>query len=151
MSLSIAVPNEYGYVVLTSVVGGFVTSTILGGFVMKARAQYQVPYPNLYATPGFHKQADAFNRVQRGHQCFFETYSVFALMALIGGLKHPIISAGSAVLYHVGSFLFLKGYADTEIDVATARYKKGGSIKWVGFLAAMGCTVSLAGSISGWW
>ena len=35
---------------------------------MKARKDFDVKYPNLYATPGLHKHADAFNSVQRGHQ-----------------------------------------------------------------------------------
>ena len=32
------------------------------------RTEYDVQYPNLYAVPKLHKDADAFNRVQRGHQ-----------------------------------------------------------------------------------
>ena len=64
----------------------FVTSTLLGGKVMSARycpppvklsairanrvlsdprrnrKEMDVPYPNLYATPGYHKRADEFNR-----------------------------------------------------------------------------------------
>jgi hypothetical protein len=37
MPYSISLPSEYGYVVLTTAVGQFVVSTIMGGRVMKVR------------------------------------------------------------------------------------------------------------------
>ena len=43
------------------------------------------------------------------------------------------------------------GYADTAKDVKTARYAKGGMIKFVGLLSALGCTINLAGSLNQWW
>jgi glutathione S-transferase len=151
MAFSIEVPDNYGYVILTCVVGQMVTSTFMGGPVMSARKKYNVPYPNLYATPGYHKDADAFNRIQRGHQNMFELLPTFSLMALIGGLKYPIACSIYSGLFHVGCVLFQAGYSDTKLDVATARYKKGGAIKWIGFVGAMGSTVSVAGSMIGWW
>jgi glutathione S-transferase len=90
MAFTIEVPNNYGYVILSCVLGQMVTSIYMGGPVMNGRKKYDVPYPNLYATPGYHKEADAFNRIQRGHQNMFELMSTFSLMALIGGLKYPI-------------------------------------------------------------
>jgi glutathione S-transferase len=39
---------------------------------MKARKEYGIGYPNLYATPGYHDKADEFNRVQRSHQNYME-------------------------------------------------------------------------------
>lgn len=174
--VSLAVPDNYGYVVLGNIVVPFFTNFFLGGIVralaclvacvdnscshalrrltpahltntkrhvlsyliiidsqvMKARKDYDVPYPNLYATPGFHKQADVFNRVQRGHQAIFEHLVGVTAMGLIGGLKHPIVSALSGVFYCAGSYFYLVGYADTKLDVATARYKKGGVLKIIG-------------------
>ena len=50
----------------------------------------------------------------------------------------------TAVFYYVGSYFYQKGYIDTSLDVATARYKKGGAIKWIGFLTSMISTISLA-------
>lgn len=151
MAYTIEVPNAYGYVLLTTVVGQFFTSMYMGGPVMKARKDFNVPYPNLYATPGYHKDADAFNRVQRGHQNMFEMNSTYSLMALVGGLKYPIACSIYSCLYSVGCVLFQKGYSDTSLDVATARYKKGGAVKWIGFFGALGSTVSVAGSMIGWW
>jgi glutathione S-transferase len=123
----------------------------MGFSVMSARTKFNVPYPNLYATPGLHKQADEFNRVQRGHQSLFETLTSFTALSLIGGIKHPIVSAVAGILYCVGSVLFLSGYADTSLDVKTARYKKGGVLKVLGFVTAVGTCISVAGSIIGWW
>jgi glutathione S-transferase len=151
MTFTITVPNEYGYVILTCVVGQFVASTMMGGIVMNARTKFQVPYPNLYATPGFHKQADAFNRVQRGHQNMLETLGTFSLMSLVGGLKYPLAVSGCSAVYFLGAYLFQLGYSDTALDVNLARYKKGGILKWVGFMGAFGCSVATAGSMIGWW
>ena len=150
--VEITVPDTYGYVVLTTVVGGvFLIPGYLGGAVMKARTDMNVPYPNLYATPGFHKEADAFNRVQRGHQAIFETLSAFALCNLLGGLKHPVACSVFAVCYSIGNIFYLKGYSDTSLDVKMARYKKGGGLKWVGLLGAVGACISFSGSLCGWW
>jgi glutathione S-transferase len=152
MSFTITVPPNYGYVILSSVIGsGFVVSTYMGGAVMQARKKFQVPYPNLYATPGYHKDADAFNRVQRGHQSYFELLPTFMILALIGGLKHPIASSVLSLVWSLGCVLFLVGYSDTNLDVAMARYKKGGGLKWIGFLGVIGLTISLCGDMNGWW
>ena len=118
---------------------------------MGARKKFGVPYPNLDATPGFHKEADAFNRVQRGHQNMFETMPNLMAFAIIGGLKHPYACSLGATLFCVGSWLFLKGYADEALDVKTARYKKGGGLKHLGTILCMGCTISFAGSLLKWW
>ena len=68
MVLSIEVPDGYAYVLFTCGMLPSITNILLGGKVMAARKKFNVPLPNLYATPGHHKEADSFNRVQRGHQ-----------------------------------------------------------------------------------
>jgi glutathione S-transferase len=149
--VSIQVPDNYGYVILSCVVGQFVASTYMGVQVMLARKTLDVPYPNLYATPGFHKHADEFNRLQRGHLNFFETVGSFSLLALTGGLKYPTACSILAVLYNVGAVLFQKGYADVSLDVEMARYKKGGGLKWMAYFGCLGCAISASGSMNGWW
>lgn len=47
MSVTITVPNNYGWVILGAGVVPVVTSMWLGGVVMKARKEYDVKYPNL--------------------------------------------------------------------------------------------------------
>jgi glutathione S-transferase len=151
MTIYIKLPENYGWVLLTSAIGSLVTHTYLAAEVMKARQEFCVDYPNLYATPAYHKKADEFNRVQRGHQNFCENLPLFLVLSLAGGLKHPIVASAASVLHSVGSVLYMKGYADNTLDVKTARYKKGGPIKQLGLLAALGSTVSLIGNLSGWW
>ena len=46
--VTITVPPEYGWVVLGAGVAPVITSMYLGGFVMKARKEFDVQYPNLY-------------------------------------------------------------------------------------------------------
>jgi glutathione S-transferase len=153
MSLTtITVPSTYGYVILSSVIGtGFITSTYLGVQVMKARTKYNVQYPHMYATPGIHKECDAFNRVQRGHQAMFEQLTTFVLCSLIGGLSYPIATTIHITIYNIGRILFLFGYSDTTLDVKDARYKKGGQFLWFGYFGVMYCCVTTCGKIIGWW
>mmetsp|Transcript_26151 Transcript_26151/g.41236 ORF Transcript_26151/g.41236 Transcript_26151/m.41236 type:complete len:150 (-) Transcript_26151:258-707(-) len=145
--ISIDVPSEYGWVILGAGLGPAITSMVLGRFVMGARKEFDVQYPNLYAVPKHHKNADAFNRVQRGHQNFLENSDSYAIMTLLGGLKNPLACAAGSVLYCVGSVLYMKGYADTNLNVETARYKKGAAIKWLGVLASLVSTAQLGYSL----
>lgn len=148
---TLTVPSTYGYTILTCAVLPAITSTVMGGMVMSARKKFNVPYPNLYATPGFHKQADEFNRAQRGHQSMFEVMTSFTALALLGGMKHPITAAATGLFFCLGNVLFLMGYADTSLAVESARYKKGGIFKPLGLILALGTSISFAGSIAGWW
>mmetsp|Transcript_17037 Transcript_17037/g.46710 ORF Transcript_17037/g.46710 Transcript_17037/m.46710 type:complete len:151 (+) Transcript_17037:117-569(+) len=149
--VSVEIPDNYGYVVLTTLVGQFFVSAAMGGQVGMARSKYNVQYPNLYGTPGYHKDADAFNRVQRGHQNMFETLVPFTGLALVGGLKNPITCSICSVVYLGGCYLFQVGYSDVDLEVKTARYAKGGWLKWLGLLGAMGCSINMAGSLNKWW
>jgi glutathione S-transferase len=105
----------------------------------------------LYATPGYHKEADAFNRIQRGHQAYFENLSLATVAVLFGGLQYPIASAICGALYHIGSVFYQMGYADTKLDVAVARYKKGGMVKIIGLLGSLYMSINLAGKMVGFW
>jgi len=93
MVFTLTVPNEYGYVVLGAGVGSVVCNFFLSGPVMKARKELDVPLPNLYATPGVHKHADQFNRIQRSHQNYMEMLDSYIALTLIGGLKYPVACA----------------------------------------------------------
>lgn len=148
---TITVPENYGYVILSTVVlPWFVSNVVMAAKVMKARKKCDVKYPNLYATPGQHKYADDFNRVQRGHQKIFESLTHFTIMSLIGGLKHPVVCSVGGVFYCLGNFLFQKGYADTSLGVDKARHMKGGPIQYIGIFGSLGSCISIAASMCGW-
>mmetsp|Transcript_42638 Transcript_42638/g.102820 ORF Transcript_42638/g.102820 Transcript_42638/m.102820 type:complete len:151 (+) Transcript_42638:136-588(+) len=144
MVYTMEIPNEYGWVVLGAGVGPFICGVMLSGSVMSAREKYNVPYPNLYAVPGYHKDCDAFNRIQRGHQNFLENLGTYVTLTLLGGLKHPLACAIGSVLYWIGSVLYQKGYADTSVDAAKARHMKGGPVKYIGLLTSLYSTCALA-------
>jgi glutathione S-transferase len=147
MVTSFEVPDNYGYVLLTCGILPAIITLPLAGRVMTARKKYDVQYPNLYATPGYHKEADAFNRVQRGHQKTFETLSDFRILSLIGGLAHPLTCAGAGILYNLGNYLYMAGYADNKLDVKTARMKKGGPINILGLLISLVCATKFSLSL----
>ncbi len=118
--------------------------------VMMARKKFNVQYPNLYATPGFHKNADAFNRVQRGHQNMYESLTTVTVLTLTGGLSYPLLSTASFATFLLGSHLYAVGYANVDLDVKVARYKRGGGIKWLGIFALMFTSISTAGQMQGY-
>jgi len=127
--VSIVVPDNFALVLLCNGVLPSFTNFYLSTKVMTARKKYSVQYPNLYATPGYHKQADEFNRVQRGHQNNIESISDFRIGSLIAGLYYPNLVAVCGVIHCIGSVLYMAGYSDTSLDVKTARLMKGGPIK----------------------
>jgi glutathione S-transferase len=145
---TIQVPSTYGFVLAANIVGIFVTNAYLGQQVMAARTKFNVPYPNLYATPGYHKEADAFNRVQRGHQNYFEFILLFTICNLTGGLKYPLVNVAAVILHSVGSILYQAGYSDVTLDVKEARFKKGGRIKYIGGLASLATALATCASIA---
>merc|ERR1711904_739988 len=99
MVLTVSLPDEYPFVLVSSTIVPFVANACMGGLVVAARKRCDVPYPNLYATPGHHKHAEEFNRVQRGHQSMFETRPNMIAMALVGGIIYPLLTTACAVLY----------------------------------------------------
>jgi glutathione S-transferase len=145
---TIQVPSAYGLVLAANIVGLLFTNGYLGAKVMAAREKFNVPYPNMYATPGYHKEADAFNRVQRGHQNYFELLLLFTICNLTGGLKYPLVNVGAVVLFSLGSILYQAGYSDTALDVNVARFKKGGPIKYIGAFTSLGTALAVCASIA---
>ncbi|KAJ1697302.1 hypothetical protein LUZ63_005814 [Rhynchospora breviuscula] len=110
MALSVQIPKEYAYVVFDLVAYAFL-NTWMGIQVGKARKKYNVPYPTLYATESENKEAKLFNCVQRGHQNSIEYMPVFFVALLVGGLQHPLISAGLGATYIISRFFYFKLYS----------------------------------------
>eukprot|EP00934_Nitzschia_sp_Nitz4_P009173 Nitzschia sp. Nitz4//scaffold3_size479765//381888//382343//NITZ4_000163-RA/size479765-processed-gene-1.488-mRNA-1//1//CDS//3329550947//9163//frame0 len=126
--VAIDVPPQYGWVILGAGIGSVFTNFYLSSGVMSARTKYDVQFPHLYAVPGFHKNVEEFNRVQRSHQNFLEGLSQYVTLALIGGLKYPVTVAIASAVWCAGSILYQMGYTDASVDVKVARYKKGGPV-----------------------
>ncbi|PWZ53497.1 mRNA cap guanine-N7 methyltransferase 1 [Zea mays] len=137
MAVSIELTKEYGYVVLVLV--AYVFLNLWMGFqVGKARRNYKVFYPTMYAIESENKDAKLFNCVQRGHQNSLEWMPVFFVILLLGGLQHPTIAAGLGGIYIVARFFYFKGYAT---GVPDNRLKIGG-LNYLALLGLIICTAS---------
>jgi len=64
--------------------------------------QYPIMYDN--AKP-------QFNCVQRGHQNALESYPFYLLFLVLGGVKHPIISASCGAAWIISRIMYASGYA----------------------------------------
>ncbi len=137
MVVSIDIPDNYALVLFCNGVLPSFVNFYLTTHVMTARKKYDVKLPNLYATPGFHKQADEFNRVQRGHQNIIESISDFRTNSFIAGLYYPNLVAFCGLMHCIGAVLYMAGYKDTSLDVKTARLKKGGPLKFFAGVTVM--------------
>lgn len=105
-------PPEYGYVIGNAVASSFLL-TYLGMQVMKARQEFGVDYPSLYADRAEAEKdpkKKLFNCYQRAHQNALETYPVYLFSLFIGGLKHPLIASGASLVYLLGRFIYAQGY-----------------------------------------
>mmetsp|Transcript_1247 Transcript_1247/g.1584 ORF Transcript_1247/g.1584 Transcript_1247/m.1584 type:complete len:150 (-) Transcript_1247:75-524(-) len=111
MSDSIKIPRDYAYVVL-SVGSTWVANYFLIGLVAKARKEYGVKYPNLYADErhGDSELRDKFNSVQRGHQNFLETWPSSCVLMSLNGLVFPRACAVMGGLISVGRIIYGIGY-----------------------------------------
>ncbi|XP_050387991.1 uncharacterized protein LOC126804965 [Argentina anserina] len=130
-------PKGYGYVVLVAVLYSFL-NFFMAAKVGLARKKYKVFYPTMYASESDNKDANVFNCVQRGHQNSLEMLPLFFVFLILGGLRHPCISASLGLLYTVSRFFYFQGYS-------TGDPQKRLSIGKYAFLALMGligCTIS---------
>ncbi|KAL8166696.1 hypothetical protein V2J09_008195 [Rumex salicifolius] len=111
--VQIMVPSEYGYVVLMIVLYSILNIWMalqVGG----ARKKYKVYYPTMYASESENKDAKLFNCVQRGHQNSLEQMPVFFTLMMLGGMKHPCISAILGLVYVISRYFYFTGYSTGE-------------------------------------
>ncbi|KAJ8637290.1 hypothetical protein MRB53_011557 [Persea americana] len=138
----VEVPREYGYVVLVLISYGLLNSW-MSYQVANARRKYNVPYPTLYAVESENKDAKLFNCVQRGHQNSLETLPLFLASLLVGGIRHPLISAGLGAFYTVARFFYFRGYAT---GIPSNRLKIG-RLSFPAIFGLMACTASFGISL----
>jgi glutathione S-transferase len=79
------------------------------------------------------KKKHIFNCVQRVHQNSLELFPVYSTLLLIGGLKHPEVSAGAGVVYILGRMVYSSGYATGE-----PKKRVRGAFYYLGVLALIG-------------
>ncbi|KAG0175640.1 Microsomal glutathione S-transferase 3 [Apophysomyces sp. BC1034] len=135
----IVIPREYGYVLGAASVTAFYVFT-LGFKVGSARKAAGIPYPYAYA-----EKAEAekdprkhiFNCAQRAHQNTLEQLPLLTTLLLVGGIRHPEISAGAAAIWVLGRIVYVKNYVSGEVGKRVR-----GSFGYIGLLTLLGTTVS---------
>ncbi|KAF7726536.1 Microsomal glutathione S-transferase 3 [Apophysomyces ossiformis] len=135
----IVIPKEYGYVLSAAAITSFYVFS-LGFDVAKARKAAGVPYPYAYA-----ERAEAekdpkkhiFNCAQRAHQNTLEQLPLFTTLLLVGGIRHPEISAGAAAVWVLGRIVYAKNYISGDVKKRTR-----GSFGLLGLLTLLGTTGS---------
>ncbi|KAE8021886.1 hypothetical protein FH972_007736 [Carpinus fangiana] len=132
--VELVLPKEYGYVAIVLVFYCFLNFW-MAAQVGKARKQFKVSYPTLYASESENKDAKLFNCVQRGHQNSLEMMPKFFMLMILGGMRHPCTCAALGLVYTVSRYFYFKGYAtgDPQKRLTLGKY---------GFLAVMGLMVS---------
>ena len=108
--------------------------------VSLARKTYKVEYPNLYAVPGFHKDADKFNCIQRAHQNTLESLTHVLVATFATGLVYPITAAAAGTVYMLGRFVYGYGYAMGDPKYRTP----GGILSHLGDMPLMGMAIKIA-------
>jgi len=107
--MPIEIPDDYAYVIAAA--GATMFPLFYGAVrVMRARKEYGVEYPNLYA-PADSKHKKAFDCVQRGHQNTLENYAPTVMCGLMSGLAYPSASAALLTVWSVGRVAYIHGYA----------------------------------------
>jgi len=131
-TVSISIAKNYGYVILVAVISSFLLMW-QAMQVGKARKQYKITYPTMYATDN-----DTFNCFQRAHQNTLEGYSQFLLLLLLGGLDMPIFVAIGGLIWVAGKVSYSKGYYTGD-----PKNRMRGAYAYIGLLMVLAATVKL--------
>lgn len=149
-------PRMYG-VIAFSVIGSAFTLLGLGFNVAAARtkaiemakkegdekAEERFSYPVLYAE-GLTPITKQFNCVQRSHQHAFESYTQMVAMTILGGIRFPLASGATLLMWCFCRGKWAEGYANEEGD-ASKRYDHWASFGiWYSLIMQMG-TAAAAG------
>eukprot|EP01065_Artemidia_motanka_P047481 TRINITY_DN7455_c0_g1_i1.p1 TRINITY_DN7455_c0_g1~~TRINITY_DN7455_c0_g1_i1.p1 ORF type:complete len:180 (+),score=69.77 TRINITY_DN7455_c0_g1_i1:83-622(+) len=135
----LGLPKLYGLSVIVNVVASTWVLLMLGMKVGAARRKFSIDLPKMQAE-GDSDLARKFNCVQRGHQQALETYTSFLALALFGGIRHPLTSTLSGLLWCISRLKWADGYASGD---PAARYTSFWSTGfWNALLGMMSATVS---------
>lgn len=100
--------------------------------VGKARKQYGITYPTMYAPAG-HKHENAFNCVQRAHQNSLEGLASHYALLLTAGAKYPISASVCCAIVLLGRIMYFNGYASGD-----PKGRMRGAFHHIGELGLMG-------------
>jgi glutathione S-transferase len=132
-------PKHYGLVIIVNAVGSGFTLIGLGMKVGKARTQckemairngekdveYRYSLPNMYVD-GNTEAAKKFNCVQRGHQQALETYPQFLCLSVLGGIRFPLFTALTGIIWMYSRVKWAEGYASGDPAVRYSHWASKG-------------------------
>lgn len=113
MSLSITVPQGYGYTVLVALGAIPLLAQIQGSISTSLRKPAQVPYPNHYATAEQAKSnqnAHKYNCAQRAHGNLLENMPQTIVSMLFAGLFYPTAAPILGVAWTAFRVVYAYGY-----------------------------------------
>lgn len=137
MADGLQVKPEHGLVYLTVAASWAVHHVYMNTAVVKARKQYKVDYPKLYAD-GDSEDAVKFNCVQRAHQNSLEYQPIFLSLLAAAGLKYPALASGAGAVYLAGRIAYFEGYATGQ-----PKNRMRGAFMYLGVLPLVGATVTV--------
>jgi len=140
-TVAVELKQEHGFALLALLLTVFVHYWYMSIGVSKARKQYGVKYPTLYA-PGSDDSANAFNCVQRGHQNSLEQLPHFLAVFAPSAFKYPIAAAVCALIYNAGKIVYFQGYSTGK-----PANRNRGSFSYFGVLALYVQVIMFANSL----
>ncbi len=148
MTLSLKVPDRYGYVILSTVLGSlFLVPNLMAVFMKEARRNLAWGIPFI---PGNHRGAEYLSELQRGHQNILDSLPTVALAALIGGLRHPLLCTFYSALHAAECYLYLDciysslGHKKNGEADKVAGYLTDWGVQGTGFYGTVSAAVSVA-------
>jgi len=143
-----ALPKAFSLVILVNLIACSFTVITLGFKVSAARDKCGVPLPAMYAT-GTDAKSRKFNCVQRGHQQALETFPMFLVASIVGGVKFPVSVALFGAVWCKARFAWAEGYASGD---PKKRYGNAwAKLIWTtlvgSFAAATGVALEVAGLV----
>jgi len=159
---SFSVPKAFGFVILINfIISGFLVLSLgmkVGAsrknFIAKAikdgekNAEVRYALPNMYVD-GHTENARLFNCLQRGHQQALETYSQFLVFSVLGGMRFPLFTTCSGLLWVYARGKWAEGYSSGKPENRYSHWAGHGI--WYGligcFLASVGTTLGVFGIV----
>ncbi|KAF6259335.1 microsomal glutathione S-transferase 3-like protein [Scenedesmus sp. NREL 46B-D3] len=147
MGAVVAIKPGFGYVLGTACASYFVHHMYMSFKVVKARKQFGVEYPALYADNSNcsdEKSCQTFNCVQRAHQNSLENQPIFLALLTLSGLQYPVTAATFGGLYLAGRIGYVQGYSTGDpqkrVNYLTA-------LGYVGIFGLVGTSIKFAADL----
>lgn len=132
--------SDFGYVVLVFL-ASIVLLQWLAARVSMARKKYEVPYPKMYIEQPY---SHVFNCIQRAHQNTLESYPMFLVLMIFGGILYPKLSAFCGLIWIAARVSYAFGYYTGDPE-----QRKWGAFGYIGLLILLVINIIFALTLLG--